>query len=210
MILSRICFNPLHPAVYKLAGDPYGLHIKLCQCFSACRVEAGILYRWEEGPVLLVQSLDQPDWSKLDLPDSALAGEPESKVFSPQFALGQTLAFRLRCRPSQKQRVEGSKNSKQRSLRTDEDRILWLERQGVKFGFALQAAHPMQERWRDTKPTASNLEAPAKRQRFDSLPATRFDGVLVVTDPEKLVQGVRMGIGPQKAYGFGLLSLSRI
>ena len=65
MILSRICFNPLHPAVYRLAGDPYGLHIRLCKCFGASRSSAGILHRWEEGPTLLVQSEFEPDWSKL-------------------------------------------------------------------------------------------------------------------------------------------------
>ena len=37
----------------------------------------------------------------------------------------------------------------------------------------------------------------------------RFNGLLQVTDPEKLMQAVRNGIGPAKAFGFGLLSLAR-
>lgn len=37
----------------------------------------------------------------------------------------------------------------------------------------------------------------------------RFDGLLCVTDPETLVEAVRQGIGPAKAFGFGLLSLAR-
>lgn len=209
MILSRICFNPLHPAVYRLAGDPYGLHIRLCQCFGASRSTAGILHRWEEGPTLLVQSECEPDWSKLDLPSLAILGAPQSKDFNPEFAEGQLLSFRLLCRPSQKQKVAGVKNSRQRLLRTDEERIKWLERQGEKFGFALQSALPIQERWKDTKPASSPEGQSVKQGRSESYPATRFEGVLVVTNPERLLEGVRQGIGPQKAYGFGLLSLSR-
>jgi len=41
------------------------------------------------------------------------------------------------------------------------------------------------------------------------LGAVRFDGVLVVTDPHKLREAVANGIGQQKAFGFGLLSLAR-
>lgn len=210
MILSRIRFNPMHPSVYRLAVDPYGLHIRLCRCFGASRAEAAILHRWEEGPCLLVQSEAEPDWSKLDLPDLAILCPPESKEFDPQFAEGQALGFRLLCRPSQKQKVEGSKNSRQRLLRTDEEKIKWLERQGEKFGFALQSALPTQAKWRDTKPADPDKEAPDQRRKSESCSATRFDGVLVVTEPERLLEGLRRGIGPQKAYGFGLLSLSRL
>jgi CRISPR system Cascade subunit CasE len=38
----------------------------------------------------------------------------------------------------------------------------------------------------------------------------RFDGVLRVTDAARLVEAVRSGIGPAKAFGFGLLSLRRM
>ena len=36
------------------------------------------------------------------------------------------------------------------------------------------------------------------------------DGELIVTDAEKLRETVANGIGPQKAYGFGLLSLAPV
>lgn len=45
-------------------------------------------------------------------------------------------------------------------------------------------------------------------ERLGWLTAVQFDGVLVVTDPDKLREAVRNGIGPQKAFGFGLLSLA--
>ena len=37
----------------------------------------------------------------------------------------------------------------------------------------------------------------------------RFDGELTVTDPGELRDAVAAGIGPAKAFGFGLLSLAR-
>ena len=38
--------------------------------------------------------------------------------------------------------------------------------------------------------------------------AVQFDGVLQVTDPDKLVAAVETGIGSAKGFGFGLLSLA--
>jgi CRISPR system Cascade subunit CasE len=40
--------------------------------------------------------------------------------------------------------------------------------------------------------------------------AVRYDGVLTVTDGDKLRQAVSGGIGPAKSFGFGLLSLAPV
>ncbi|MDX2064748.1 MAG: type I-E CRISPR-associated protein Cas6/Cse3/CasE [Fimbriimonadaceae bacterium] len=206
MILSRLVFNPLHAGAYKLADDPYGLHIRLCACAQKCRAEGAILYRWEEGPVLLVQSDGPLDWSKLELPPNALRGEPQSKPFDPSFRVGQRLTFRIRCRPCKKVKVEPGKNSRLRALRTEEARLDWLARQGHKAGFLVEHVEATQEVWQDTRPSQNEREDMSLRER---VPATRFDGVLVVQNPEQLLAAVRQGIGPQKAYGFGMLSLGR-
>lgn len=207
MILTRIILNPLDHRIYGFIGRPYQLHQRLCHCFETSRKESEVLYRVEEGPVLLVQSAREGDWSRLELPATAMKCEPQSKPFSPELAIGQRLTFRLRCRPSVKKKIEGSKNSRLRYLRSDEERRAWLSRQGEKAGFWVKSVEVSQERWFDTKPGAT--ETVPDRRRPDSYPATRFDGVLVVTDPDKLREAVRSGIGPQKAYGFGLLSLAR-
>jgi len=39
--------------------------------------------------------------------------------------------------------------------------------------------------------------------------AVQFDGLLQVTDPKRLSETVRQGVGSGKAMGFGLLSLAR-
>jgi CRISPR system Cascade subunit CasE len=37
-----------------------------------------------------------------------------------------------------------------------------------------------------------------------------FEGILEVTDPEEFAAAVTAGIGPAKAFGFGLLSVARL
>ena len=205
MILSRLVFNPLHRDPYRLADDPYGLHKVLCKAAQSTRVQSHILYRWEEGPTQLIQSDHDLDWDALDLHPSALQRPPERKAFDPGFTPGQRLTFRLRCRPCKKLKVAGERHSKLRYLRTDEERFDWLKRQGEKYGFIVESVTAGQERWRDTKPAETESDDATLRNRVSG---TLFEGVLVVRDPERLREAVRQGIGPQKAYGFGLLRLA--
>jgi CRISPR-associated protein Cas6/Cse3/CasE subtype I-E len=37
-----------------------------------------------------------------------------------------------------------------------------------------------------------------------------FEGVLIVRDVDRFVRAIESGIGPAKAYGFGLLSIARL
>jgi CRISPR system Cascade subunit CasE len=49
------------------------------------------------------------------------------------------------------------------------------------------------------------LEDRSRRLQFKSV---RYDGVLEVGDPERLIALARAGIGSAKGFGFGLLSLA--
>ncbi|MBX3119704.1 MAG: type I-E CRISPR-associated protein Cas6/Cse3/CasE [Fimbriimonadaceae bacterium] len=211
MILSRIQLNPFHARTYALVGDAYELHRRLCGCFSSSRQEASVLFRIEPGPVLLVQSEFEPDWSKFGEPSEVFKSKPECKLFSPEFAQGQRLIFRLRCRPCKKHAEEGSKHSKLRFLRTETERLEWLKRQGKKYGFVVESVEATYERWIDTKQAYQRETEDASRidRKASDLPAIRFDGIITVTDPAHFLSALKSGIGPQKAYGFGLLSVAR-
>lgn len=224
MILTRIRLNPMHRLTYRLIGDVDALHKTLCACVGDKRDAAGLLFRIEEGPVLLVQSQTQPDWSKFTKERNVLQGDPEDKAFEPVFVAGATYAFRLRCRPSKKVKVDGKKNSSQRFLRTEEERFAWLSRQGEAHGFTVKRVEITHESWSlpdgpSPSQRAGDLEQAESEESTEgvgsnsaratrTMPGVRFDGVLMVTDPEKLLAAVRNGIGPQKAFGFGLLSLA--
>ena len=59
--------------------------------------------------------------------------------------------------------------------------------------------------WRPAGASPTGSHAPRSRLTFEGL---TFEGVLEVTDPERFAATVRSGIGPAKAYGYGLLSLA--
>jgi len=200
MYLSRIVLNPYHAKSYALASDPYGIHVRLCALFGAARRDVGLLFRVEDGPVILFQSSLPPDWEKWSEPIALLREPPRTKELAIAAEVGDRFSFRLRCRPSKKVKREGRKNSAFVNLRSDDEKLAWLQRMGAKHGFVIESAGLTPENWMDTK-------APPEERK--SLGAVQFNGVLVVTDPDKLREAVANGVGPQKAYGFGMLSLAR-
>ena len=119
-------------------------------------------------------------------------------------------------------RGDGKGTGPRVALLTPDEQVDWLVRQGERHGFALV---PQARTWRsgtsDGGPeppayvltTASVETGGARRRGSDTRRlvhnAVTFDGELVVTDADQFRRAIRGGIGPAKAYGFGLLSLRR-
>jgi CRISPR system Cascade subunit CasE len=79
----------------------------------------------------------------------------------------------------------------------------WLEKRAEPNGFELQ---DIQVRKND------NIQF-RKRQsdrNIVTIQVTEFEGILTVTDPEKLRSALKTGIGHAKAYGCGLMTLARL
>ena len=163
--------------------------------------------------------MSEPDWSLL--PQGYALRIDGPKPFDPVFTEGQRLRFRLVANPVRRVRVEGKKHprrealvhpkvSAERAAQAELGYLDWLERQAEGSGFAVEDVadapfrlgrkHRVQNDPEKIKPIGK-----AKLPHF----GVRFDGVLHVTAPEKLIEAVRTGIGPAKAFGFGLLSLAR-
>lgn len=193
---------------------------------------ADLLYRVDEadsGPVVLLQTVTAPDWSALELAPRALCCSPETKPYVPEFGRGERLAFRLLCQPAVRKsgpagefgfKANGKRMPGPRhACRNDEQRLAWLGRKAGDCGFAVESVNLTNLDWRNTKPLQSKggqtSETPeqARRRAFSPdkkqrLGAVRFDGVLVVIEPNNLAMAILHGVGPQKAYGFGLLSIA--
>lgn len=186
-------------------------------------------------PVLLVQSAIQPDPSKLPagylVPGDAQQPNPWSKNIGKVLdglEAGCRLMFRLRANPTKKinswRGREGYRPNGQRvDLRRQEDQLAWLRRKGELHGFRVldakvrpdttlargtEAGSPPQvdarpagrsHGWRTTDGTVRRL----------TFAAVVFEGVLEVTDPERFRHALVQGIGPAKAYGFGLMTLAK-
>lgn len=149
---------------------------------------------------------------------------PETKPYAPQLRTGQTLSFRLLCQPSMRKsgqfglKANGKrKPGPRRTCATDEQRFAWLKRKSQESGFVVEFVGVTLLEWRNTKPiqlqrgVVAETHEQARQRAFNPahrLMAVRFDGSLVVVDPDKLLAALHRGIGPAKAFGFGLLSIA--
>lgn len=203
MHYSRLILNARHNQAKSELACPYELHRTLCQYFENPE-EARILFRADTdipGEIhVIVQSLAPPDWSRQEEdPKYLLEREGPKEVELSGLKAGQVLRFRLRCRPSRRVAAEGSPDQgKRKSLKTKDEIFEWLHRKAQESGFRVEDVAFDRVYWYETKGGLD--EKP--------LGAVQFEGVLVVEEPDKLREAVGNGIGPQKAYGFGLLSLA--
>jgi CRISPR system Cascade subunit CasE len=209
MYLSRLVLNPTSRQVQREIGDPYNLHRTIMNAFQDRRAEDGVLHRLEihprsGQPLLLIQSLEEPDFTSLEGKGYLLETDPFTdlpnpavKRFEPSLHEGQTLRFRLYANPTVK------RDGKRHGLYREEDQVQWLERKGEQGGFRVLKVYPRklgnQSGWINREEN--------QRHRLTQL-VIQFDGRLQVLDVEKLLLTIEKGIGPSKAFGCGLLSLA--
>lgn len=233
MYLSRLILDPRSREARRDLSDCQQLHRTILSAFppkddgeGGAREAFGVLYRVETerrtGAVaLLVQSAVEPDWRRL--PAGYLAedgGEnPACKGVGETLRSIQTgtrLAFRLRANPTRRVSTRNERDGarwhgRRVELRGEEEQVEWLRRKGEAQGFQLvdvsaRADAPNVRARRETKLTGRRKGEGNGRLSFGSV---LFEGELTVTDAELFRQAVERGVGPGKAYGFGLLSLAR-
>lgn len=210
MYLSQLILNPRNRRVQRELADLYQLHRSLMRAFpeEVSPEDERVLFRVDEHPrfgvpALLVQSLTLPDWSWLGQDPGARGyllpvdvPNPAVKPLNLHLATGQVLVFRLRANPTVK------RAGKRRGLVREEDQRAWLERKAAEGGFRVLSV-------RITREGAANGEVRRGEEAHNLLLlAVRFDGLLQVVDPERLVATVQRGVGSGKGFGFGLLSLA--
>jgi CRISPR system Cascade subunit CasE len=181
------------------------------------------------SPVVLVHSAKKPDWDSAFGLDSGgrdpltgkpignaghlLAAPPQVKVLSPSFEPGQTLRFRLTANPTRRL-ANGPFAGQRVSVGRDPAAILgWLARRAAGGGFEMvfeKDKNGWDPRWRITTGMVrawKGGEADCEKTKMSFASAT-IEGVLRVTDPAAFVKTLQAGIGPGKAFGFGLLSVA--
>lgn len=210
MYLSRLTLNPRNKAVRREVTSPYELHRTLMRAIDHAPDEERLLFRIEPerglgGPKVLVQTrLVEPQWAPL-LANTYLLRADGPTRFQPTLDAGVKMRFRLTSNPVKK--VEGKRipllhsHHDNPSMKTYWD---WLQRQSERHGFRVLDAH-------DAPFRTGRRENDTKRYSKTKIPhfGVRFDGVLEVVDPVALSRAIEHGIGPAKAFGFGLLSVAR-
>lgn len=217
MYLSKLILNPRCREARRDVGSPYELHRTLVRAFETepgtdYRARHGVLFRLEPLaygaalPTVLVQSVSVPDWH--ELPEAYLLREPESKPLNLAFSIGQTLAFRLMANPTKKEKRPGQRQGRRVALidTAEGDELTparaWLNRKGDQNGFRVL--------YTTTDAFWLGSNRPSIQTTKQNLPlyGVRYDGLLQITDPRLVKEAMQQGVGPAKAFGFGLLSLA--
>ena len=217
MFLTKLMLNLRSSAVRRDLNDVNDMHRTLMSAYpelapdNAFRQTHGILWRIDNhsaGLIQYVQSKTQPDWSRLT-PDY-LVRPAEVRTLHPVLESvqpGGKYTFRLVGNPTRCVHDE-SKPSSRRHVPLESERHLdWLISKGVQHGFVIPAASGGQ-------PDVARNNLPrliGKRGKTTKVTITpvRFDGHLIVTDPETFKAAITTGIGRGKPYGCGLLTLAR-
>jgi CRISPR system Cascade subunit CasE len=215
MYLSRLILNPRTRRVQREIAAPYQMHRSLMNGFPDDLAEGDerVLFRLESHPrtgdlTLLVQSLTLPDWSWLAEPGARgyLLPADVPNPASLNLAPGQTLTFRLRANPTVKRWVEneqGEKRPRRIGLYQETKQRAWLDHKAERGGFRVLSA-----RTANQGTVNGRIQKNGTTHKLTLL-AVQFDGLLQVTDPDRLRETVQRGVGSGKGMGFGLLSLAR-
>ncbi len=216
---QRLCMA--FPSKARLEKDKFFLRPYDPQEFAQGHVhvnrtqETGFLFRVDPQPggnvVILVLSAIEPNWAyAFHNAEHLLAHSPQVKEFNPSFTEGQHFRFLLSANPTRR----CSKNSKDirgnpldgkwigKRIPVPFEKLKdWLVTRGKKGGFGIDDV-AIQSGYVYVDKRDGILES--KR-----LLSVRFEGILTVTDPEAFRKTLISGIGPAKAFGFGLLSLAK-
>lgn len=155
-----------------------------------------------EGFRLLIVSPLQPvrpDWCPTD------AESWKTKPIPPAYFAKHRYAFQLCANPTKKvskERSDGSltKNGRRVPLGKREELVKWINRKGDQGGFTVDEA--------TLRTFPRGREYFEKHGQSGLHSAVELQGVLTVTDSDKFYQTFTRGIGPAKAFGFGLLVIS--
>jgi len=179
------------------------------------------------APVVLTQSRLEPDWSRL--PIGYLLRPPVCKDISSVLDVlrdGARFRFRLRANVVRAQLDPAEQpgqhsRGKRVALHGEQNQIAWLERKGETGGSRLcqTPTSPAESARHRVASVRVAPEADVLGRRHDvqvgrraplTFGAVLFEGGLEVADLAAFRVSVEQGIGPGKAYGFGLLSLGRL
>lgn len=225
MHLARGFLNPTSRDVLRDLSSPVEMHRSLLRAFpdrlgEGPRSKVGLLYRVDfgrdGGAMLVLQSAERPDFSRfperyfLDTEDERFfslgwsTNPNEETVDLASLKRGERFRFRLRADATKKvdtkTRPDGTtSNGRRVPLRGDEARRDWLKRKAETSGFSVIDVRVQEER----------PESGKRGDKILTFAGARFDGLLEVTDEATFRAAIEKGIGPAKAFGFGLLSIAR-
>lgn len=197
--------------------DHYRVHRMLCGGFGDAEElkAARVLFRFDfdgHNGFLYCQSKSEPERRRLEFKLGELL--PDDKQFDmvkvygpnrlklPEITDGNRLRYRLLARPTIRIGDKADEEYGRRvSLDFEDEQRDWFEDKGDFHGFQVDSCRISDRYWHDSKGGEFNRGMPKL------LKGIQFDGELTVTDRDLFFKALADGIGTQKAFGFGLLSV---
>lgn len=210
MYLTRTYLNARRRGAQKLLGSPHAMHAAVLAGFPPMLEPGRSLWRIDADdelrPALYILSEHAPDLTHLE----EQAGWPshpttQSTSYAPLLATletGQAWAFRLTANPAHRAKINGV--SKVLGHVTVAQQIAWLLDRQTTLGISLG-----QEEVPSFTLTGREVRRFRRSQSSVTLSTARFEGMLEVVDPVLLRSALTQGIGRAKAYGCGLMTLTR-
>lgn len=211
LYLTRLTLNPRSREARRDAASAYELHCTLrTRVFAVAPQEAErALFRVGRDPdtgisTALVQSHTAPDFSSL--PSGYWLDRPEVRSDYAdklqEIMMGQFLRFLLLANPTIKQKNADGKPARYGLYKESKQRE-WLAKKLSDGGATLID-------FSVNKPVMQSFRKHNGGDKEQIIFAVLFEGILQVTDPDKLRLAVESGIGSAKGFGFGLLSLAPV
>jgi CRISPR system Cascade subunit CasE len=209
MYLSRLELDLASRDVRRDLAESYEMHRTILRAFPD-GVPGRVLFRVDRHcshrPTVLVQSELEPDWDRVGQEKDYFQVPPEYKIVAMKVRREQKLRFRLRAN------VTVKRDGKRHGLYSTEDQCAWLVTRGKDAGFSIPA-RPQDGGGEVLAVVATKAGRQTTRRRSGDRSAqvhfgVDFEGHMCVTDSDSLIRAIESGIGPGKAFGFGLLSVA--
>lgn len=199
VFISKLRLDVENKSVIQCVKCCQDMHINIMQGFkgNGTREEAGVLYRVQviaSKLYVYVQSNVEPDWAILKKDGFDCEFVTNSDSLLSRIFDGSNVKFTLSCIPYEYK--EGKKYKT--LLRTETERMQWLSKRGDQYGFDLLSYNELGDVTRTVGVRRND------KVGFDNV---LIEGTLKVTNRENFLSTLEKGIGPEKAYGQGLLLL---
>jgi len=210
MYLSRIEINQHRRETMQALSSPQVMHAAVEGSFpKSNEITKRNLWRLDRlhgSLYLLLLSCEKPDFTHIveqfGWPASEQKWETkEYDEFLGRIKTGQSWQFRLCANPVHSVKVAEGQRGKVYAHVTTEQQKQWLLNRAEKNGFTL-SENNFDIIERDIKKFHRNGESV-------TFSAVTFEGLLAITDQKMFSSALQKGIGREKAYGCGLLTLAK-
>ncbi len=209
MYLTRIELDLKRQETMRALASPNRFHGAIEQAASDERTRK--LWRLDslrEKQYLMILSEKEEDWKKVAEQFGAKGVRIETKNYDTllnRVTSGSKWHFLLRANPTISQKTKDGNNTRGKVMAhtTEEFQKKWLLKKAEKNGFSLtdETFCVTEKKWYHF------YKGSGKNNYYVRLLAVTYEGVLTVTDVSLFQNALLKGIGREKAYGMGMLTI---